>query len=232
MKCGWKEVWWSCSGNLTRLNDGGTHLIDLFSSMGFAGNDGDPQSTAQFGRIDPSASLLSDVPHIQHKNRGQTQVQHLADDVQIAFEVGSVRDANHHIDRAHIWLASEQDFHRNHLVDRSGRQAVSPRKIDQLDAMSFVFEPTHLLFDGHSGIVSNPRMDSCQSSEKRAFPRIGVSDHRDRSFRAVPRAVDGGSRSMLCMGYSVFGHASETGRKVAKFVRSSKSLMPSNRRRV
>ena len=76
----------------------------------------DGQLCRQLFKIEKKALILGHIDHIQCDDRGQAQLEHLADEIEIAFQVAGIDDAQDDIDRRHVALPSEKHLDSHHLV--------------------------------------------------------------------------------------------------------------------
>ena len=60
-------------------------------------------------------------------NRWAAQLQHLADQIEVAFEIARIHDADDDIGCGNVVTTPQQDVNRNHFVRRTRRQTVDSR---------------------------------------------------------------------------------------------------------
>ncbi len=90
-----------------RVQQGLPHFVDADPSMGLRRDDRNPQPLGEGRHVDRGAPLSCHVRHVEDKHSRQPDVEHLADEKQIAFEVGCVDDAGHRVEPADLRLTSQ-----------------------------------------------------------------------------------------------------------------------------
>ena len=88
--------------------------------IGLDGHDGNAQLPFQPGEIDANPPLLGHVEHVDGQHGGQSQFEHLADQIEIALEVAGVDDAHDGIDGGDSLLPAQQQIDDHDLVARAG----------------------------------------------------------------------------------------------------------------
>src|SRR3990170_526917 len=104
-------------------------------------------------------------------------VDYLADEVEIAFEVGGIDDADNEVGSGSMNNAAEKDISGNFFVRRVGSQTVCAREI-QDGSTDTIFEDDSSLFLLHSnpGVVPYLLSKTGEFIKEGGFPAIRVSD--------------------------------------------------------
>ena len=176
------------SNERVRMNDCLTELMHAHSAMSFADDDLHSQSLTQSFDVDADLPGLSDVPHIEHQDGWQPQIQHLTEQIEVPFKIRRINDADDGVDLADVLLPPQQNFNRHHLVRSSWRKAVRSRKIDQVDCSVFQMKSPDFFLDGDSRKVARAGLHSGQRVKQCAFAGIWIAD--DSHFAKC--GVDGG----------------------------------------
>ena len=134
------------------------------------------QLLPQPSEVDFESAMLGHVDHVQHDDGRQAQLQHLADQVEIALQVAGVDDRHHQIDRPHVLAAGQQHVDGDHLVGRARRQAVGAGQIDNVETVAGMFQMADFFLDRHARIVAGALADAGQGIEESRLARVRVAD--------------------------------------------------------
>ena len=74
-------------------------LIQAHFAMGLDRHDGNAQLPFQSREIEFQSTVGGDIHHVHRQHHRQTELEHLAHDIQVAFQIARVDDADHHIQR-------------------------------------------------------------------------------------------------------------------------------------
>ena len=150
------------------------------AAMGLDGHHRHAQPLGQLRPVDADATPLGQINHVHRQHRRPLELQHLAEQVEVALEVRGVEDRDHRVDRGQALAATQKDFHRNRLVARSRREAIQAGQIHQVPAAAVVLHLAGLLLHRHAGVVAHVLMETGQRAEERRLAGIGVADQGDR----------------------------------------------------
>ena len=127
--------------------------------------------------VDLIAVLLDQVGHVEGDNHGQTGLDNLKRQVQVALEVGSVD----HLDDD-IGLAAHEVITRALLLGAVGGKRVDAGEVRNRDAL--VTQEFGLLFlNRDTGPVANIAVGAGDQVEKRGLAAVGVTRQRDMDLR-------------------------------------------------
>lgn len=142
-------------------------------------HDRDAEAFAQGVDINGDAASGRQIPHVQDEDDGDLEIPHLAEQVEIPFEVGGVDDADDGVGTTDILQTPEHDVDRDHLVGRSGRKTVGAGQVDEGDFTFVVTVVAGFFLDGHAGEVADARLHSGERTKQRALAGVGISDQDD-----------------------------------------------------
>ena len=127
--------------------------------------------------VDLVAVLLDQVGHVEGDDHGQTGLDNLKRQVQVALEVGSVD----HLDND-IGLAAHEVIARALLLGAVGGKRVDAGEVRNRDAL--VTQELGLLFlNRDTGPVANIAVGAGDQVEKRGLAAVGVTRQRDMDLR-------------------------------------------------
>jgi hypothetical protein len=112
------------------IDQGRLQFGQTLPAIGLDGHYGDAQPILQMPQFQLNAPRGSHVEHVHRHDRGQPQLQDLADKVQMTFEVRTVDDTEHDVDSPNVRLPLQEDLDGHHFVARPRREAIKSRQID------------------------------------------------------------------------------------------------------
>ncbi len=142
-------------------------------------HDGDAQSAFEPVEVNANAAIFSDVEHVDRQYGRQLQLEHLTEEVEVAFEVTSIGDAHDGVDRSHLFPPARQQIDDHHFVASAGGKAIEAGEIDDFDPSAGQLNLARLLLDGYTRIVADVLPDAHQAAEEGRFPRVGIADQGD-----------------------------------------------------
>jgi hypothetical protein len=114
-----------------RLENRLSHLFDAQPPMRLRHDYGNPQPLGKGSDVDRRSALPRNVRHVENQHSRQGDVEHLADEEQVSFQVRRVDDAGDRVQRTDVRLPSEEHFDRNHFVGRAGGETIRTGKVDE-----------------------------------------------------------------------------------------------------
>ena len=130
-------------------------------------------------RVDLDAAGIGHVAHVQRDDGGQSQFQHLADQIQVSLQVAGIDDADDRLWLLLLVAPPQQHVNRDHFVGRARGEAVGARQIDQRECLPAGAHLADLFFDRHPGIIPHPLSRSDQRIKQRRLARVGIAHQRD-----------------------------------------------------
>jgi hypothetical protein len=122
------------------------------------------------------ALCLRHVEHVEGQDDGHAQFEDLGGQVEVALEVGGVRDGHDDVGPDLALLLAEDDVNGHHLVGAARRQAVGARQVDQVESPSGAGHVPLLGFDGDAGVVADVLPQAGQGVEESRLAGVGVAD--------------------------------------------------------
>ena len=158
--------------------------------IGRNGHDGNAQLAFQPGEIDTDAALLGHVEHVDGQHGGQSQFEHLANQIEAALKVAGVGNAHDRIDRRDSLSPPQQQIDDHDFVARAGGQAVEAGQVDHFQPSPGQAHLARLLFDGYARIIADVLMDSYQAAEERRLSRVRIADQGNGESACFRRAFN------------------------------------------
>ena len=135
---------------------------------------GIPSFSERAGRSISVPRCRCDVAHVENENRRQAQIEHLAHQEQIAFDVGRIGDAEDRVNRPHVGLAAQKHVDGDHFVRRARREAVRAGKIDEAGRCLAGAHLSDFFLDRHAGIVADVRCIPASALNNVLLPVFGL----------------------------------------------------------
>ena len=143
--------------------------------------------------VELHAFFLESIPHVQRHEGWDLQFENLAQQIEIAFQVGRIEDNDDCIGFGHRGHFAAEDLDRDGLVGRSSAERIGAWQVDQFDRFEGRAGQGHaggFVFDGHPRVVSDSGLATAKSIEKTTFSGVWVSDQGD-GRRAIGRFAVG-----------------------------------------
>ena len=161
------------SGGGFRLIDKGIDAIVLQSGDH---DDRAAQRLLQAGDVDGVAVLFHQVCHVEGDHHGQTRLDHLKRQVQVALQIGGVNHLHHN-----VRLTAHEVVARHLLFRAIRRQRIDAREVR--DDNAFISRQGRLLFlDRNARPISHVAVLARNQIEQRGFTAVGITRQRDMNL--------------------------------------------------
>ncbi len=124
-------------------------------------------------------ALAGNVHHVAGDQDGCPELQNLAGEIEVSFEIGGIDDQQDGVGAFDALDSAEQQVAGDFLVRRAGGQAIRAGKIEQ-DHVG-LGQPALALLDRHAGVITDPLTETGQSIEDGCLTRVRVAGHGDSS---------------------------------------------------
>ena len=146
------------------------------------GEDGDAEEEFEFFAIDAQSGFFGGVDHVENDDGGDAEFEDLAEQVEIAIEVGGVEDDDGDVGDGFAGDSSEQDISGDGFVGGAGLEAIATWEVEQAHEFAVgAVEGAFFFFDGDAGVVADFLAESGEGVEEGCFSAVWVSDDGDAS---------------------------------------------------
>ena len=153
-----------------------------FVVLAFESGNLDYRAAELLGKLDgvePVAVLIKDIAHVHGHHHGQTQLQQLRRQVEVAFEVRAVDDV-----QDGVWLLVDEIVPGHDLFQRIWREGVDARQVLNDDVL-VSREDAVFLFDCDARPVADVLGRAGERVEKGGLAAVGVSCESDLDISHV-----------------------------------------------
>jgi hypothetical protein len=154
----------------------------------------------QLRHIDLDAIAPRHIHHVQrHHHRTFLQLQNLADEKQVPFEVRRIHDDERGI-RGGMFQLALQRVGGQFFIRRFAVQAVEPRQIHHHDLLVVKVYAADLAFYRRAGKIRRLGAQTRQRVEQSGFARVGIADQRQSE--SVVRVRGRGGRDIVACAHA------------------------------
>ena len=148
----------------------------------------------QLGDVNPQSFGLGHVELIERNHDGYAELDDLAGQKEVAFEVRRIDHHQHDIGAPAVGVAAQEDFQRDLLVGRPGGQGIAARKVQygHTAAVRALEAPFHPL-DRDARKVADALTQPGEGIEERGLAGVGIADDGNPQ-RVVARLAGNGRR--------------------------------------
>ena len=144
------------------------------------GEDGNAEEEFEFFAIDAQAGFFRGVDHVENDDGGDAEFEDLAEQVEVAIEVGGVEDDDSNVGDGFAGDSSEKDISGDGFVGGAGLEAVATGEVEQAHEFAVgAVEGAFFFFDGHAGVVTDFLTESGEGVEEGCFSAVRVADDSD-----------------------------------------------------
>jgi hypothetical protein len=148
------------------------------------GDDGDAEELLESVCGDGDAAALGDVGHAEGDEHRTAELDELADEVEVAGEVGGVDDDDDGVGGGGVGALAAEDLAGDDLVGGSADEGVGAGEVDDVGpGLGAVggdeLGAADLFLDGDAGVVGDLLTEAGEGVEEGCFAGVGVSGEGD-----------------------------------------------------